>query len=400
MCRHWVTQYRYTSVCMYSIYVLHLPQTYLTLLLCSPSLSSLRYITAFLASSTPAYVQLGLKGKAELFCLWFVPAGVLSERRSGTPPPSDRASQAARRFMVNQNGGVIIVFGVRGQEELRCDSLITVLLAAACRHTQEREEGDEEETQKHTHTHTHRNLQYTVKSLLILSDSHSLSLFFYLPVSNTNHLKGSHCWDITRLYRGTTTILYDCAAISFIPDQFSTSVSFYSPIILFSHYLLWSPGKIRVTEEEEERLVAKREQSALQPDMCRSWALRHYQGFDLSGEASQFNMETSGCPSFLCFFSFKLNIALVLAGFTVSLRQQPWQISCSHWQSHQLMAQLIAFCASYLHIWKLHIISLVGVASASRCGTQLHLLSSLFKLSQCHICYVTDAYSVLSYSWI
>lgn len=56
-------------VCMYSIYVLHLPQTYLTLLLCSPSLSSLRYITAFLASSTPAYVQLGLKGKAELFCL-------------------------------------------------------------------------------------------------------------------------------------------------------------------------------------------------------------------------------------------------------------------------------------------------------------------------------------------
>lgn len=247
MCRHWVTQYRYTSVCMYSIYVLHLPQTYLTLLLCSPSLSSLRYITAFLASSTPAYVQLGLKGKAELFCLWFVPAGVLSERRSGTPPPSDRASQAARRFMVNQNGGVIIVFGVRGEEELRCDSLITVLLAAACRHTQEREEGDEEETQKHTHTHTHRNLQYTVKSLLILSDSHSLSLFFYLPVSNTNHLKGSHCWDITRLYRGTTTILYDCAAISFIPDQFSTSVSFYSPIILFSHYLLWSPGKIRVT---------------------------------------------------------------------------------------------------------------------------------------------------------
>lgn len=101
------------------------------------------------------------------------------------------------------------------------------------------------------------------------------------------------------MYRGTTTILYDCAAISFIPDQFSTSVSFYSPIILFSHYLLWSPGKIRVTEEEEERLVAKREQSALQPDMCRSWALRHYQGFDLSGEASQFNTETSGCPSFL-----------------------------------------------------------------------------------------------------
>lgn len=81
--------------------------------------------------------------------------------------------------MVNQNGGVIIVFGVRGEEELRCDSLITVLLAAACRHTQEREEGDEEETQKHTHTHTHRNLQYTVKSLLILSDSHSLSFFLF-----------------------------------------------------------------------------------------------------------------------------------------------------------------------------------------------------------------------------
>lgn len=160
-------------VCVCTVYMCYICLK--LILLCSsapPSLSSLRYITAFLASSTPAYVQLGLKGKAELFCLWFVPAGVLSERRSGTPPPSDRASQAARRFMVNQNGGVIIVFGVRGEQELRCDSLITVLLAAACRHTQEREEGDEEQK------HTHRNLQYTVKSLLILSDSHSLSLFF------------------------------------------------------------------------------------------------------------------------------------------------------------------------------------------------------------------------------
>lgn len=61
--------------------------------------------------------------------------------------------------MVNQNGGVIIVFGVRGEQELRCDSLITVLLAAACRHTQEQ---DEEETQKHTHTHTRTGIYSTL----------------------------------------------------------------------------------------------------------------------------------------------------------------------------------------------------------------------------------------------
>lgn len=51
--------------------------------------------------------------------------------------------QAARRFTVYQNGGVIIVFGVRSgwgaQEQLEesavppdGDSLITVLLAASC----------------------------------------------------------------------------------------------------------------------------------------------------------------------------------------------------------------------------------------------------------------------------
>lgn len=69
--------------------------------------------------------------------------------------------------MVYQNGGVIIVFGVRGKQEpleesaipLRTDSLITVLLAAACRHTGVGgRRGEERDT--HTHTHTHRCLQY------------------------------------------------------------------------------------------------------------------------------------------------------------------------------------------------------------------------------------------------
>lgn len=82
--------------------------------------------------------------------------------------------------MVNQNGGVIIVFGVRGEEELRCDSLITVLLAAACRHTQEREEGDEEETQKHTHTHTHAQ-EFTVHcKITVDTERQPLSLSFFL----------------------------------------------------------------------------------------------------------------------------------------------------------------------------------------------------------------------------
>lgn len=74
--------------------------------------SSLWYITVSLASSTPAYVQLGLKGKAELFCLWYVPAGVLSEAL-----PSDRSTQAARWFMVYQNSRVIIVFLCKGGKE-------------------------------------------------------------------------------------------------------------------------------------------------------------------------------------------------------------------------------------------------------------------------------------------
>ena len=74
--------------------------------------------------------------------------------------------------MVYQNGGVIIVFGVRGKQEpleesaipLRTDSLITVLLAAACRHTGVGGRRGEEErythTHTHTHTHTYRCLQY------------------------------------------------------------------------------------------------------------------------------------------------------------------------------------------------------------------------------------------------
>lgn len=164
MCTH--TDVIYASLSIYSMYVLQLPQ----ILLSSPPLpslpfpSSLRYITVLLASSTPAYVQLGLKGKAELFCLWFVPAGVLSEHSAGTPLPSDRPVQAARRFMVYQNSGVIIVFGVRGKREpleksaipLRSDSLITVLLAAAYRHTGARGGGGD----TYTETYTHRCLQY------------------------------------------------------------------------------------------------------------------------------------------------------------------------------------------------------------------------------------------------
>lgn len=64
--------------------------------------------------------------------------------------------------MVYQNGGVIIVFGVRGKQEpleesaipLRRDSLITVLLAAACRHTGAGGGGGRGDTLAHRNTHT------------------------------------------------------------------------------------------------------------------------------------------------------------------------------------------------------------------------------------------------------
>lgn len=63
--------------------------------------------------------------------------------------------------MVNQNGGVIIVFSVRGNGSRlkralfppRSDSLITVLLPAACRHT-----GAGGGGYMCAHTHTHRYL--------------------------------------------------------------------------------------------------------------------------------------------------------------------------------------------------------------------------------------------------
>lgn len=159
------TQTSYMPVCLYTVCMYYSCHRFSSPPLPSPPFpSSLRYITVLLASSTPAYVQLGLKGKAELFCLWFVPAGVLSEHRAGTPLPSDRPVQAARRFMVYQNSGVIIVFGVRGKREpleksaipLRSDSLITVLLAAAYRHTGAGGGGGD----TYTETHTHRCLQY------------------------------------------------------------------------------------------------------------------------------------------------------------------------------------------------------------------------------------------------
>lgn len=108
-----------TSVFLYRMFV------YLPLLLSSHLFSSsLRYITVLLASPTPAYVQLGLKGKAKLFCLWFVPAGVLSKHCAGKPLPSDRCMQAAQQFMFYQNGRVIIVFGVRGNREALEDGTI------------------------------------------------------------------------------------------------------------------------------------------------------------------------------------------------------------------------------------------------------------------------------------
>lgn len=66
--------------------------------------------------------------------------------------------------MVYQNGGVIIVFGVRGKQEpleesaipQRRDSLITVLLAAACRLTGAGGggEGGGGDTLTHRATHT------------------------------------------------------------------------------------------------------------------------------------------------------------------------------------------------------------------------------------------------------
>lgn len=70
--------------------------------------------------------------------------------------------------MVYQNGGVIIVFGVRGKQEpleesaipLHSDSLITVLPAAACRHTGAGGRGGRRR-HMHRNTHTHKGVYST-----------------------------------------------------------------------------------------------------------------------------------------------------------------------------------------------------------------------------------------------
>lgn len=94
-----------------------------------------------------------------------------------------------------------------------------------------------------------RYLQRAVTALLVLSDT----------VSNTNHFK---CWDITWLYR-RTTILYDCTAISIIPDQFS-----HITRLLPAHYSiqplpLRPLGKMKATEGKGERDESQRGTTAL-----------------------------------------------------------------------------------------------------------------------------------------
>lgn len=105
--------------------------------------------------------------------------------------------------MVYQNGGVIIVFGVRGKQEpleesaipLHSDSLITVLPAAACRHTGAGGRGGGGDTSTETHTHTKvftvQENAYAQGNLSVHTQAGKalLALRDYLPVSSTNHFK-------------------------------------------------------------------------------------------------------------------------------------------------------------------------------------------------------------------
>lgn len=130
--------------------------------------------------------------------------GVLSEHRAGTPLPSDRAVQAVYglpKWWSNY------CFGVRGKQEpleesaipLRSDSLITVLLAAACRHTGAGGRGGAS-----TETHTHKKVftvqenAYAKGNLTIHTQPGNalLALRDYLPVSSTNHFKCPHLRNI------------------------------------------------------------------------------------------------------------------------------------------------------------------------------------------------------------
>lgn len=154
-------------------------------------LSSLWCITALLASSTPAYAQLGLKGKAEQSCLWFVPAGVLSAAWSC-------GAQATRRFMVNQKRWSNYCFWCkrrrRGREvawrERYSPCAVIVWLQCCCWRSHANMQ--EQHERMCVSGWGGLYLQHTVKALLGLSDT----------ISNTNHFK---CWDITWLYRGTTS---------------------------------------------------------------------------------------------------------------------------------------------------------------------------------------------------
>lgn len=148
--------------------------------------------------------------------------------------------------MVYQNGGVIIVFGVRGKQEpleesaipLRSDSLITVLLAATCQHTGAGGRGEEEtHAQKHTHTKvfTVQENAYAQRNLSIHTQAGKalLALRDYLPVSSTNHFK-CHC--ILSDCTVAPPHPYDCAAIS---SHFHHSRSiFYIKQLLPAHYLI------------------------------------------------------------------------------------------------------------------------------------------------------------------
>lgn len=153
---------------------------------------------------------------------------------------------------------------------LRSDSLITVLSAAACRHT-----GGGGWGWGVWNTHSHRCLQY--KSMHTPRETRAYTqwqkalsaLRDYLPVSSTNHFKCPCLRDIVWLYHGTTASSWLCShfqTFSSFQINFLHQNSFYLPIILFSYYLRCPPGKISVTERRgrREEMSCDGEQSALQ----------------------------------------------------------------------------------------------------------------------------------------
>lgn len=247
------------------------------LFLSSPLLSSsLWYNTVLLASSTPAYVQLRLKGKAELFCLWFVPAGVLSEQRAGTPLPSDHAMQAVYglpKWWSNYCFWCTGETGAAWRERYSPFAVIVWLQCCLLPHADTLSGGGW--GWGVWNTHSHRCLQY--KSMHTPRETWAYTqwqkalsaLRDYLPVSSTNHFKCPCLRDIVWLYHGTAASSWLCShfqTFSSFQINFLHQNSFYLPIILFSYYLRCPSGKISVTERRgrREEMSCDGEQSALQ----------------------------------------------------------------------------------------------------------------------------------------